>query len=331
MDAQDTPRVVVVTGASAGAGRAIAQAFGARGDRVGLIARGETGLAGAAKDVEQAGGQPLVLPADVADAGAIEAAAQRVEAELGPIDVWVNNAMASVFAPVHKIEPAEFHRVTEVTYLGTVYGTLAALRRMIPRDAGVIVQVGSALAYRAIPLQSAYCAAKHAIQGFTESLRTELFHDRRKIGLTMVQLPALNTPQFDWVLSRLPRRPQPVAPIYAPEVAARAVVYAAEHPHRREYWIGAPTVATVAANKFTGGLLDRYLARTGYGSQQAREPDEPQRPHNLWEPLDGPSGQDYGAHGRFGAKARQTGFLRLEPADYLRVLRDGVRGRIANG
>jgi NAD(P)-dependent dehydrogenase (short-subunit alcohol dehydrogenase family) len=325
MGADQKPKVVVVTGASAGAGRAIAQAFGARGDMVGLIARGETGLTGAAKDVEQAGGQALTIQADVADADAIEAAAQQIESELGPIDVWVNNAMASVFAPVHLVEPAEFRRVTEVTYLGTVYGTMAALRRMIPRDAGVIVQVGSALAHRAIPLQSAYCGAKHAIQGFTESLRTEIFHDRRKIGLTMVQLPALNTPQFDWVLSRLPHRPQPVPPIYAPEVAARAVVYASEHPERREYWIGGTTVATVTANKIAGGVLDRYLARAGYGSQQGKEPEDPQRPHNLWEPLDGPSGRDFGAHGRFGAKAKQNGFLRPDPSELLQALRARLR------
>jgi NAD(P)-dependent dehydrogenase (short-subunit alcohol dehydrogenase family) len=331
MAVDQRPKVVVVTGASAGAGRATAQAFGARGDMVGLIARGEKGLTGAAKEVEQAGGQALTIPADVADADAIEAAAQRVESELGPIDVWVNNATVSVFAPVQLVEPSEFRRVTEVTYLGTVYGTMAALRRMIPRDAGVIVQVGSALAYRAIPLQSAYCGAKHAIQGFTESLRTELLHDRRKIGLTMVQLPALNTPQFDWVLSRLPNRPQPVPPIYAPEVAARAVVYASEHPGRREYWIGGTTVATVAANKVTGGLLDRYLARAGYSSQQTKEPEDPRRPHNLWEPLDGPTGRDFGAHGRFGAQAKQSGFLRPTPSEILQVLRERLRSSTADG
>jgi NAD(P)-dependent dehydrogenase (short-subunit alcohol dehydrogenase family) len=331
MGADQRPKVVVVTGASAGVGRATAQAFGARRDTVGLIARGEKGLSGAAKDVEQAGGQALTIQVDVADADALEEAAQQIESELGPIDVWVNNAMASVFAPVHMVEPAEFRRVTEVTYLGTVYGTMAALRRMIPRDAGVIVQVGSALAHRAIPLQSAYCGAKHAIQGFTESLRTELFHDRRKIGLTMVQLPALNTPQFDWVLSRLPHRPQPVPPIYAPEVAARAVVYASEHPERREYWIGGTTVATVAANKVASGVLDRYLARTGYSSQQTKEPEDPQRPHNLWEPLDGPSGRDFGAHGRFGAKAKQNGVLRPDPSEILPALRERLRNSAADG
>jgi NAD(P)-dependent dehydrogenase (short-subunit alcohol dehydrogenase family) len=329
--ADQRPKVVVVTGASAGAGRSTAQAFGARGDRVGLIARGETGLAGAAKDVEQAGGEALTIAADVADPDATEAAAQRIESTLGPIDVWVNNATASVFAPVHLIEPAEFRRVTEVTYLGTVYGTMVALRRMIPRDAGVIVQVGSALAHRAIPLQSAYCGAKHAIQGFTESLRTELLHDRRKIGLTMVQLPALNTPQFDWVLSRLPNRPRPVPPIYAPEVAARAVVYASEHPERREYWIGGTTVATVAANKVAGGVLDRYLGRAGYSSQQTKEPEDPQRSHNLWEPLDGPNGHDFGAHGRFGVKAKQNGFLRAEPSEILQRLRERLRRSSADG
>ncbi|MDQ3897842.1 MAG: SDR family oxidoreductase, partial [Actinomycetota bacterium] len=264
--------VAVVTGASAGVGRAAARAFAEGGYDVGLVARGRAGLEAAAKEVEAAGRRALVLPTDVADADAVDDAAAAVEDGLGPVDVWVNDAFTSVFAPFEAIEPAEFRRVTEVTYLGFAYATRAALRRMKPRNRGVIVQVGSALAYRGIPLQSAYCGAKHAIQGFTESVRTELLHDRSGVRITMVQLPALNTPQFSWVLSRLPRRPLPVPPIYQPVVAARAILWAARHPRRREWWVGGSTAATLLANAVAPGLLDRYLGRTGYRSQQTTEP-----------------------------------------------------------
>ena len=294
------PRVVVVTGASAGVGRATVRAFARRGAHVGLIARGEDGLEGARREVEALGGRALVLPADVADAGQVELAATAVEEELGPIDVWVNNAMVSVFSPVKEMMPVEFRRVTEVTYLGYVYGTLAALRRMLPRDHGSIVQVGSALAYRGIPLQSAYCGAKHAIQGFNDSLRAELLHDDSHIRLTMVQLPALNTPQFTWVRTRLPRHPQPVPPIYQPEVAAEAIVWAADHD-RREVSVGAPTTLAILANKVAPGLLDRYLARTNYEAQQTDQPIDPDRPDNLLRPLPG----DHGAHGPFDDRAHE--------------------------
>src|SRR5690348_4220960 len=263
--------VVVVTGASAGLGRAIVRAFARRGADVGLIARGIDGLEGARREVEGEGGRALVLQTDVADASAVEAAAERAERELGPIDVWVNNAMVSVFSPVSELLPGEVERVTDVTYLGVVYGTLAALKRMRPRNRGSIVQVGSALAYRGIPLQAAYCGAKHAIQGFTESLRCELLHEDSRIHVAMVQLPAMNTPQFDWVKSRLPRKPQPVPPIYEPEVAAEAVVWAAAR-RRRELSVGLPTAVAIWGNKFASGLLDRYLARTGFDSQQTDEP-----------------------------------------------------------
>jgi NAD(P)-dependent dehydrogenase (short-subunit alcohol dehydrogenase family) len=290
--------VVVVTGASAGVGRATARAFGARGARVALLARGRPGLEAAGKEIEAEGGTPLAIPLDVADSGAVDDAADRVERELGPIDVWVNDAMTTVFAPLSETRPEEFRRVTEVTYLGTVHGTMAALKRMRPRDRGAIVQVGSALAYRGIPLQAAYCGAKHAIQGFTESVRTELMHDRSRVHLSMVQLPALNTPQFDWVRSRMPRRAQPVPPIYQPEVAAAAVVWASEH-ERREVYVGGSTVATIWADKLVPGLLDRYLGRTGFDSQQTDEPEDPARPDNLFEPV----AEDLGAHGRFDRKA----------------------------
>jgi NAD(P)-dependent dehydrogenase (short-subunit alcohol dehydrogenase family) len=296
-------RVVVVTGASAGIGRAVACAFAARGDQVGLLARGESGLDGAIKDVEGTGGRALAIPTDVADHGQVEAAAEQVEQTLGPIDIWVNVAFTSVFAPFPQIRPEEFRRVTEVTYLGYVYGTRAALDRMLPRDRGTIVQVGSTLAYRAIPLQTAYCGAKHAIQGFTEAVRCELLHQRSRVRITMVQLPAVNTPQFDWVLNRLPNRPRPVAPVYQPEVAARAVLYAADHPRRREYWVGGSTVGTLVANRLVPGLLDRYLARTGYEAQQTDQPADPDRPVNLWEPVDGRGGRDVGAHGAFDDEA----------------------------
>jgi NAD(P)-dependent dehydrogenase (short-subunit alcohol dehydrogenase family) len=294
-------KVVVVTGASAGVGRAAAVAFGEAGAAVALLARGDDGVEMAAKEVEVAGGRALPIPTDVADPVAVEAAAERAERELGRVDVWVNDAMTSVFAPLWKIEPEEFRRVTDVTYHGVVYGTMAALRRMKPRNRGAIVQVGSALAYRGIPLQSAYCGAKHAIQGFNDSLRAELFHERSGVHVTMVQMPALNTPQFDWVKSKLPRRAQPVPPIYQPEVAGRAVVHAALHPERREYWVGATTAATIVANSVVPGLLDRYLGKTGFDSQQTDEPEDPNRPFNLWEPVD--RGADHDTHGRFDDRA----------------------------
>ncbi|HYM57691.1 MAG TPA: SDR family oxidoreductase [Solirubrobacteraceae bacterium] len=291
--------VVVVTGASSGVGRACAREFARHGARLALLARGVDGLEAAQREVAECGGQALVLPLDVANADAVEAAAAAIEEEFGPIDVWVNNAMLSVFSPVAELAAEEVRRVTEVTYFGTVHGTLAALRRMGPRDRGVIVQVGSALAYRAIPLQAAYCAAKHAIEGFSESLRCELSHDGSNVRVTMVQLPALNTPHFSVVKTRLPRHPKPVPPIFEPEVAAHAVVWAAEHP-RRELWVGGSTVKALLANKLAPGLLDRYLARTGYTTQQTDVPVEPGRPDNLFDALPG----DRGAHGIFDAEAR---------------------------
>lgn len=297
------PKVVVITGASAGIARVVAQQFGARGDRVALLARGEAGLAGARRDVERAGGHALTIPTDVAHYEQVQAAADQIETTWGPIDVWVNVAFTSVFAPFLEIEPAEFKRVTEVAYLGFVYGTRVALSRMVPRDRGTIVQVGSALGERSIPLQSAYCGAKHAVNGFTSSIRTELMHQHSNVAITVVQMPAVNTPQFSWVLSRLPNHPQPVPPIYQPEVAARGVLFAADHPRRKQYWVGASTVATIGANKVIAPLLDRYLARTGFASQQTNEPVASDRPNNLWEPVDEPPGTDHGAHGVFDTKA----------------------------
>ncbi len=291
----------MVTGASGGVGRATARAFAARGDRVALLARGRDGLAAAADEVQRAGGEALVVSVDVADAKAVEDAAQQVVDAFGRIDVWVNNAFAGVFAPFTEITPDEFRRVTEVTYLGYVFGTRAALRHMQPRNRGAIVQVGSALAYRGIPLQSAYCGAKHAIQGFNESLRCELLHEGSRVRTTMVQLPAVNTPQFDWVLSRMAGRARPVAPIYQPELAARAIVHAAGHPRRREYWVGGSTTATMLANAVAPGLLDRYLARTAFDAQRAE--GDHHLHGNLWSPADGPHGRDFGAHGRFDDEA----------------------------
>ncbi len=294
--------VVVITGASAGVGRATVQAFAKRGAHIGLIARGKDGLEGAKRDVEAAGGKALVLPTDVADADQVEAAAVAVEREFGPIDIWVNDAMVSVFSPIKEMTADEFKRVTEVTYLGFVYGTMTALKRMLPRDAGAIVQVGSALAYRSIPLQAAYCASKAAIRGFTDSLRCELLHDKSNVHVTMVQMPALNTPQFGWVKSRLPHKAQPVPPIYQPEVAAEAIYWAAHHK-RREVHVGWSTQQAIWGTKFAPGLLDRYLARTGYEGQQTDQPADPHRPNNLWEPVDG-DGADHGAHGTFGDQSR---------------------------
>ena len=291
--------VVVVTGASAGVGRATARAFGKEGASVALLARGQEGLEAARYEVEQAGGRALALPTDVADAKQVEAAASAIEEQLGPIGVWVNNAMTSVFSRFWEIEPDEYRRATEVTYLGTVHGTRSALKRMLPRDSGTIVQVGSALAYRGIPLQSAYCGAKHAIQGFNESLRTELLHTGSGVRVTMVQLPALNTPQFETVLTRLPRHPRPVAPVYQPEVAADAIVWAARHP-RREMWVGRSTPIVIAGNKLAPALADRYLARTGFDAQQTDQPvNGDRRRDNLFEPVPG----DHGAHGEFDDQA----------------------------
>ncbi len=291
--------VVVITGASAGVGRATVRAFARAGSAVGLIARDHEGLEAAAEEARGSGVRAVTASIDVADAEAVDRAAATFEEELGPIGVWVNNAMTSVFSPVHEIEASEVKRVTEVTYLGSVNGILAALARMRPRNAGTIVQVGSALAYRGIPLQAAYCGSKHAIRGFVDSLRCELAHDRLAVKVTTVHLPAVNTPQFGWVRSRLPEHPQPVPPIYQPEVAARAILWASAHP-RREVHVGLPTVGTIWADKVVPGLLDRYLARTGYDSQQLDLPTEGDRPDNLWAPVPG----DHGAHGIFDEQAR---------------------------
>lgn len=293
--------VVVITGASAGLGRAAVREFARHGAWIGLIARGKDGLAGARREVEAAGCKALVLPTDVADADAVEAAAAAVEKKLGPIDIWVNDAMASVFSPVKEMQPEEYERVTAVTYLGAVYGSLAALKRMLPRNRGVIVQVGSALAYRSIPLQSAYCAAKHAMLGFTAALRSELLHDKSNVKVTMLQMPALNTPQFGWVKSRLKHKAQPVPPIFQPEVGARAIYYAAHHP-RREFYVGWSSAKAILGNKVMPSMLDHYLAQYGYSSQQLPEREDPNRPNNLWEPIAG----DHGAHGSFDARAHES-------------------------
>ena len=295
------PRTVVITGASAGVGRATAIAFARRGARIGLLARGRAGLEGALRDVDREGGKARTFQTDVANADQVEAAAIGVEEAFGPIDVWVNNAMASVFSPVSKMTPQDYERVTAVTYLGSVHGMLTALRHMRPRGKGVIVQVGSALAYRGIPLQSAYCAAKHAVQGFCDSLRAELIYERCPVHVTSVHLPGVNTPQFDWVKSRLRGRGQPVPPIFQPEIAADAIVWASEH-RRREIYVGWPTFKAIVGNKVAPAYLDRYLARHTYQGQQAAEPEDPDRPHNLFEPVD--DNQDFGAHGRFDERAR---------------------------
>jgi NAD(P)-dependent dehydrogenase (short-subunit alcohol dehydrogenase family) len=318
--------VVVVTGASAGVGRATAVAFARQGARVGLLARGAQGLEGARHDVEAAGGRALVLPTDVADPEQVERAAAEVEDSFGPIDVWVNNAMATIFSPFSQITAAEYSRATEVTYLGYVWGTMAALRRMLPRDRGVIVQAGSALAYRGIPLQAPYCGAKHAIQGFTESLRCELLHDGSNVRVTMVQLPALNTPQFDWGRSRMPRKPQPVPPIYQPEVAADAIVWAAAE-RRREPYVGGSTLISILGDKLAPGLGDRYLARTGYESQQGAEQAEDDRRDNLFDPVPG----DRGAHGRFDPDAhpRSAQFWATKHRRLLAVIGLALLGAVA--
>jgi NAD(P)-dependent dehydrogenase (short-subunit alcohol dehydrogenase family) len=291
-------KVVVVTGASAGLGRAIVREFARLGANVGLLARGKDGLEGARKEVEGYGGKALAIPTDVSSPEQVEAAADLIEKELGPIDIWVNNAMISVFGPFKKLEMKDFKQVTEVTYLGQVYGTQSALKRMLPRDRGSIILVGSALAYRGIPLQSAYCGAKHGIQGFFDSLRSELYHDKSNINLSMVQLPAMNTTQFGFVKSYLPNKPQPMGRIYQPEVAAQAIAYIAQNP-RRELYVGYPTVESILGDKIAPGLLDRFLGATGYEGQQTDEPKDPNRKDNLYEPLPG----DHGAHGTFDAES----------------------------
>ena len=297
------PPVVVVTGASAGLGRAIANEFARRGAKIGLIARDESALQQARREVESYGGQAIVLPLDVSEEDAVEDAATQVETDLGPIDIWVNNAMLSVFSPIKETESQEFRRVTEVNYLGCVNGTLSALRRMLPRDSGRIVQIGSALAFRSIPLQAAYCATKHAIVGFTDSLRCELYHDHSRVKVTVVHMPAMNTPQFTWVKSRLPNLPQPVPPIFEPEVGACVVAHAALcRSPRREYWVGGSTVQAIVAQKFIPGLLDRYLGKTGYKSQQRQQKDSPDRPNNLWQPVS----TTLGAHGPFDQEAHRS-------------------------
>jgi NAD(P)-dependent dehydrogenase (short-subunit alcohol dehydrogenase family) len=297
--ANGKPEVVVITGASAGIGRAVVREFAKRKAKIGLVARGEEGLQGALREVESAGGEALILPTDVADPAQVEDAAAAVEMAFGPIDIWINNAMVSVLSPVKEMTAEEFKRVTDVTYLGYVYGTLSALRRMLPRDRGMIVQVGSALAYRSIPLQSAYCGAKHAIKGFTDSLRSELIHDKSNVRITMVQLPAHNTPQFSWIKTRLPNHPQPVPPIFQPEVAAEAIYWAAHHD-RREWHVGWPTVKAIEGNKLIPGFIDWYLSRAGYTGQQMERPVDPSRPDNLWKPIPG----DRGARGIFSDRSK---------------------------
>ncbi len=292
--------VALVTGASAGVGRATARRFAEEGYDVALVARGRDGLEGARSEIQRAGRRALAIPTDVAEPEQVDEAAERTESELGPIDVWVNNAMTTVFAPFSEIEPDEFRRATEVTYLGVVWGTRAALRRMKPRDRGSIVFVGSALAYRGIPLQSAYCGAKHAIKGFFESLRTELLHDGSSIQMSLVELPALNTPQFDHCRTRMPKQPQPVPPIYQPEVAADAIAWAARSGER-EVYVGAPTWKTIWGERLAPGLADRYLAKNGFDSQMADAPVNGDRPDNLFEPVEG----DRGAHGQFEQGTRK--------------------------
>lgn len=295
----DQPEVVVITGASAGVGRAAARAFAMRKAKIALIARGIEGLECTKAEVEKLGGEAIAIPLDVVNFEEMERASDRIEQQFGPIDIWVNNAMASVFSPFMQMTPEEFKRVIEVVFLGYAWGTRAALRHMLPRNRGVILQVGSALAYRGIPLQSAYCAAKHAIQGFNDSLRAELIHDGKNIRICMVQLPAVNTPQFDWVRSRLPKASQPVPPVFQPEVIADGIVFAATH-NRREMYIGFPSLKAIWANKFFPGLLDWYLGRTGYAAQQTDQPKDPSAPDNLMAPVPG----DHGAHGRFDRQAR---------------------------
>lgn len=291
--------VVMITGATAGVGRATARAFARRGARIGLIARGMDGLKATKREVEELGGEAIALSCDVADAAAIEDAAREVEAAFGPIDIWINMAFAGVMAPFLEMSLQDYKRVTEVTYLGQVHGTMAALKRMLPRNRGTIVLVGSALAYRGIPLQSAYCGAKHAIQGFQDSLRAELIHAGSKVHVSMVQLPGANTPQFDWIKTTLPRKPKPASAPYQPEVAADAIYYAA-HARRKSVMVGFPTVQAIWGDRLFSSFLDHYLAWTGFKGQQDREMIEPGRQNNLYRPVSG----DHGAHGRFDDIAR---------------------------
>ena len=290
--------VVAITGASAGVGRAIVRRFAEPGVSLALMARGERRLQAAAEEVREKGGKAIVIPLDTADADAVEAAAERIERELGPIDIWINVAMVTVMSPIMEMTAAEYSRVTDVTYLGFVHGTLSALRRMKPRDRGTIVQIGSALGYRSIPLQSAYCAAKHAVNGFTDSLRCELIHDGSNVHVTTVQLPAVNTPQFDWARSRMPRRAQPLPPIYEPELIANAVHRAAHHP-RREYWLGYPVWKAILGERMAPGLADRVLAHEAWDGQMTDEPRIEGRPDNLLESVEG----DWDSHGRFTDRA----------------------------
>ena len=316
------PRVIVITGAAAGVGRATAKMFAeTEGAHIGLIARGLEALEGAKRDVEALGGKAIIIQCDVTDAEGIEAAAERVEQELGPIDVWVNVAMTSVFAFVRDTTAAEFKRVTEVCYLGYINGTLAALKRMLPRNRGHIIQVGSALAYRGIPLQAAYCASKHAIQGFMDSLRAELIHDKSDIVPVMVQMPALNTPQFDWCKSKLPNKAQPVPPIYQPEIAAQAIVFASKNK-RREIYVGLPTVIAIVGNKLFPRLGDWYLGKTGVKGQQTSEKADHDKPNNLYEPVGG----DPGAHGRFDDRAHS-----FSPQLWTNLHRDWIVGAMLLG
>ena len=316
------PEIVVITGSSAGVGRATAHRFARDGAKVALLARASKALDGAAQELRDMGCEALAIPVDVSDAEQVEAAADRIEQELGPIDIWINAAMATIFAPVSEITAAEFRRATEVTYLGTVHCTMSALKRMRPRNRGKIVQVGSALAYRAIPLQSAYCGAKFAIRGFTDALRVELMHDKSKVGVTMVQLSAFNTPQFQWGRTRLPRRPQPVPPIYQPEVAAEGIHYAAHH-HRRELWVGYPAVKAIIGNGLVPWLADRVLAREGYSGQMDDQPVPADRPDNLFEPVD----RDFGTHGRFDDRSRRFS-PQLWATTHRRTVAAGVLGLV---
>lgn len=297
------PEVVVITGGSAGIGRATVQAFARRRAFIGIIARDQSRLEIVRKEAESLGGKVLILPLDVAHAEQVEIAADSVEKAFGPIDIWINNAMVSVFSPAKEMTAEEYKRVTEVTYLGYVYGTLSALKRMLPRNKGMIIQVGSALAYRGIPLQSAYSAAKHAVQGFTESVRCELIHDASKVKISMVQLPAMNTPQFNWVKSRLPRKPQPIPPIYQPEVAAEAIVWATNH-YRRQWYVGGSTVFAIIGDKIAPGIGDWYLAKRGYEAQQYDGMADQNQPNNLYEPLSG----NFGVHGDFDLSASNRSF-----------------------
>jgi short-subunit dehydrogenase len=292
--------VVVITGATAGIGRATARLFAQQGAYIGLLARDEERLEATRREVDELGGKAIAIPTDVADADQVEAAAEQLERELGPIDIWVNDAMATIFAPFEEIAPEDFMRVTDVTYHGYVWGTRSALKRMRERNHGTIVQVGSAMAYRSIPLQTAYCGAKHAIKGFTEAVRTELLHEKSKVHITIVEMPAINTPQFEWAATTLDRHPRPMAPVFQPEVAAEAVVWAA-HAKRREVMVGMSTRMAVSGEKLFPSLLDKLLAKTGVSGQMMKEPISPERPSNLWEPVSG----DYGAHGRFDGEAYQ--------------------------